>query len=214
MHIEPPLFNVRLKSLDTGIEVNSQLYFAERESMLRLGDRTKLILRGSFQFAEAGFEQLVPPLHAFECMVDASLLGDSDGCPRSVPMDSALGRCITEHVGPRIKVIDIRRNLRATQIAEAVRRVVEQADPRLVLLFGSSASTDVRPEGDIDLLIVVDGDPDSKLVDSLYASMKGIGASVDMVVLSEDQFERQRNIVGTVAYPAAKEGTVVYQRAA
>jgi predicted nucleotidyltransferase len=43
---------------------------------------------------------------------------------------------------------------------DLVRRIVEIAQPRRIILFGSAVRDDMRPDSDIDILVVVpDGTP-------------------------------------------------------
>ena len=43
------------------------------------------------------------------------------------------------------------------KLREAVRRLVEAAHPRQIILFGSHARGDARPDSDVDLCLVSDG---------------------------------------------------------
>ena len=43
-------------------------------------------------------------------------------------------------------------------LEEVVRRVVSVAEPERIILFGSAARGEVRPDSDLDLLVVKDGD--------------------------------------------------------
>jgi hypothetical protein len=42
-------------------------------------------------------------------------------------------------------------------------------------------------------------------------ALKGLGFARDVVVLTPEEFERDRHIPGTVARPAWREGTVLYE---
>jgi predicted nucleotidyltransferase len=100
-------------------------------------------------------------------------------------------------------------------ISEAVRRIVEGFHPERVILFGSQARGDAHPRSDIDLLVLVDDGVDIWDVNcKIYGRIAGIGVPVDVVVMNVAYFERYKELIGTVAGPAHKEGKVLYQRAA
>ena len=65
---------------------------------------------------------------------------------------------------------------------EIVRRVVEVADPERIILLGSAARGESRPDSDIDLLVVKEGAHRRKLSQAIYRRLMGIGRSVDVVV--------------------------------
>lgn len=100
-------------------------------------------------------------------------------------------------------------------IQEAVRRIAEQFHPVKVILFGSQARGTAGPRSDIDLLVLVDeADGHMGLAGRMYSALSGMQDPIDIVVMAAKQFEEYKDFVGTVARPAAREGRVVYQRAA
>jgi hypothetical protein len=42
-------------------------------------------------------------------------------------------------------------------------------------------------------------------------ALRGLGFARDIIVLTPEEFERDRNIPGTVARPAWQEGKVIYE---
>lgn len=100
-------------------------------------------------------------------------------------------------------------------LQEATRRLVERFNPVRIILFGSQARGTADERSDVDLLVLFDGgSPDTETVTRMYAAMRGLGVPLDLVPMSADQFELHRQIIGTLAYPASREGRVLYQRAA
>ncbi len=92
--------------------------------------------------------------------------------------------------------------------------VVAYFQPRRVIVFGSVARGDAGPDGDIDLLVILDNDaPRDKLT---YRA--GMEASqtyhepADVVPCREDTYQRFSKIVGTLPYAARTEGIIVYER--
>jgi len=84
---------------------------------------------------------------------------------------------------------------------------------RQVLLFGSRARGEARPDSDWDFLIIVD----RKLERPLRLSLETrIGVRLvlarmpaDVLILSEEEFESQKGDTGYIAYYAAKENMVL-----
>ena len=63
----------------------------------------------------------------------------------------------------------------------------------------------------MDLLVVVGEQGDRrKLRVEMRRAVNGMGLPKDIVVLSSDEFAIKRAIPGTVAYPADREGKVLY----
>lgn len=93
---------------------------------------------------------------------------------------------------------------------EIVRRVVEVAEPERIILFGSAARGESRPDSDIDLLVVKEGAHRRKLSQAIYRRLLGIGRSVDVVVVTPEDIERYRDAVGLVIRPALEEGRTIY----
>lgn len=100
-------------------------------------------------------------------------------------------------------------------LSEATRRLVEQFRPRRVILFGSQARGTSEDRSDVDLLVICDvGDDRWTLTLAMDRSLAGLPIARDIIILTPDEYERDRHIPGTIARPAAKEGRVLYDAAA
>ncbi|MDP2845755.1 MAG: nucleotidyltransferase domain-containing protein [Candidatus Methanoperedens sp.] len=95
---------------------------------------------------------------------------------------------------------------------EAVHRLVEKFHPQKIILFGSQARGTADKHSDVDLLVIypVKGNRRNLLMEMYYA-LSGLGFARDIIVLSPEEFERDRLIPGTIARPAWKEGKVLYE---
>jgi hypothetical protein len=51
------------------------------------------------------------------------------------------------------------------------------------------------------------------LMVAMYRALKGLPVATDLVVLTPEEYERDRQIPGTVARPASQEGKVLYEAA-
>jgi uncharacterized protein len=106
--------------------------------------------------------------------------------------------------------------VRLERWTEMVRRITEGFLPDRIILFGSHAPGDARMDSDIDLLVLFpDVDNPHARAAELYAALAGCSTlPKDIVVSTSARFERYRNVVNTVYWPAAREGKATYERAA
>ncbi len=100
-------------------------------------------------------------------------------------------------------------------LRDVVNRLVEQFEPGRIILFGSQARGTADDRSDVDLLIIcaVDGKKRDLIV-AMDRALKGLGIARDVLIVTPDEYERDRHIPGTVARPASLEGKVLYDRAA
>jgi predicted nucleotidyltransferase len=94
-----------------------------------------------------------------------------------------------------------------------VKLIVREFQPELIILFGSRARGDAGPDSDVDLLVVlpVAGSKREKRLE-IRRALRGVPAPVEIVVSTPEEFEWRREIVGTIEYPAVKEGKILYAR--
>ena len=96
------------------------------------------------------------------------------------------------------------------QVTERIRAV---SDPERIILFGSYARGDARPDSDLDLLVVKD-EVDSTNAETarIYRALADIDAPIDVVVVRTAFVQRYGDLVGTVVRPALREGKILYAR--
>ncbi len=99
------------------------------------------------------------------------------------------------------------------EIKRMVRRIVRQFHPERVILFGSHARGEAGPDSDVDLLVVMPykGLKHRKQVE-IRVALHDIRVPIDVIVTSPEDFAWRQNVVGTIEYPAVKEGKVLYAR--
>lgn len=97
-------------------------------------------------------------------------------------------------------------------IKEATARIVKRFHPEKIIVFGSQARGTADSRSDIDLLVI------SKIpgkrrafVTEIDRSLRGLGIARDIVVLTREEFERDKHIPGTIARPAWLEGKLLYE---
>jgi predicted nucleotidyltransferase len=100
------------------------------------------------------------------------------------------------------------------QIGEMVERIVRQFTPERIILFGSHARGDAGPDSDVDLLIVmpVTGSKREKAIE-IDVALHDIRVPKDLIVTTPEEFEWREDTIGTIEWPAWREGKVVYARA-
>jgi len=102
------------------------------------------------------------------------------------------------------------RTLSASTLREIIRRVVEIAEPDRIILFGSAARGEMRPNSDVDLLVVKANVQRRQLAKQIYRHLIGVGQAVDVIVVTPEDIERYRDSHALVIAPALRDGKVVY----
>jgi len=101
------------------------------------------------------------------------------------------------------------------KIDDLVRRIVERFRPEKIILFGSHARGTAGQDSDADILVVmpVKGSKRKKATE-IDIALVGLDLPVDLIVVTPEELERNKNQIGTIIYPALKEGKVLYEKAA
>jgi len=105
-------------------------------------------------------------------------------------------------------------NIDAELLQDIVRRILTVAKPDRILLFGSAATGEMTADSDIDLLILESAvaNPRKESV-RLRSALRGLGFPFDVIVMRTERFEESKDVIGGLAYPANKHGTVIYDAA-
>lgn len=96
-------------------------------------------------------------------------------------------------------------------IDRAAHRLAAAAGPGAkVFLFGSHARGDAGPHSDLDFLVIEPEVPQrhAEMV-RLRRALRGVSAPVDVLVYSQEQVERYRDMWGHVVRHALEEGRLV-----
>ena len=94
-----------------------------------------------------------------------------------------------------------------------VRRIVDTVHPLRIILFGSRARGDARPDSDLDLLVVMpDGTHRRQTTQRLYRGIQDAGISIDMLVATPSDLEKHKGTPGYVYKTILREGRDVYPR--
>lgn len=81
---------------------------------------------------------------------------------------------------------------------------------RRIILYGSRATGTAREDSDFDVLVIEKGSIE-KFEESLRLrrALRNFPCPVDVWVMSEEEFEETKNVIGGLAYPANKYGVML-----
>lgn len=98
-------------------------------------------------------------------------------------------------------------------LQEVVRRIVQTAHPDKIVLFGSRARGNARPESDFDLLVIKDSDEPGYRRDApLYLALAGLNAPVDVMTFTPEEVREWSAVPQAFITTVVREGKVVYER--
>jgi predicted nucleotidyltransferase len=92
--------------------------------------------------------------------------------------------------------------------------IVAAAGPVRVILFGSVARGEEGPDSDLDFLVVLDHiEPAARarLMGRIRCAIEA-NAPIDVFVTDVEEFDRRKDVNGSMLYWPAREGQVVYER--
>jgi predicted nucleotidyltransferase len=110
--------------------------------------------------------------------------------------------------------VDAQERVDSKILHEAVRLLLEVAQPVKIVLFGSHARRDARPDSDLDLLVILPAVADRRgEMVRLREALRPLRLPIDVLVFSLRDVEEWGHVRGTVLYPALQEGIVLYEAA-
>ena len=99
-------------------------------------------------------------------------------------------------------------------IQKMVSLITKNFHPEKIILFGSYARGDAGPDSDADLLIVMNSGKNRRLRKiEILSNLAGIGLPKDIIIVTPEELEKYADEIGTIVYPAVREGKILYEKA-
>lgn len=97
-------------------------------------------------------------------------------------------------------------------LSEIVSRLATLYQPLRIYLFGSKARGARGPDSDYDIMVVVSSDtpPEIRESDEVYKVLWGIKASVDVLVWTQEAFEKRLVLKASLPSTIVREGKLLY----
>ena len=97
------------------------------------------------------------------------------------------------------------------QINIVVNRIVQNANPSKVILFGSYASGEPDENSDVDLLIIKNtNSPRNKRMSEIIPYLRGLKIPMDILVYTENEYQDLLNSRYSIISQIAKKGIVLF----
>ena len=97
-------------------------------------------------------------------------------------------------------------------LQQVVKRIVAASKPSRVIVFGSYGRDNADEDSDLDIMVIKPevANKGAEMA-RLHQVVGDVGTGVDVLVYSDEEFERRSRVPGTVLYWARKEGRPVYE---
>ncbi len=98
-----------------------------------------------------------------------------------------------------------------TKVDTAVERIINHANPKMIIIFGSVARREARDDSDLDILVVFDEVIDQKrMYYDLSGLFIGLKLPFDLIIMNYDDFNHYKENNQSFTYEIVSTGEVVY----
>lgn len=98
-------------------------------------------------------------------------------------------------------------------LKEVVERIMDALAPERVILFGSYVEGRATADSDLDLLVVTERPVSRKeRLERTQDLFRDMSLPIQVIIIPRQEFEETRDVIGGIAYPAAKYGRVIYEK--
>ena len=100
-----------------------------------------------------------------------------------------------------------------TSLQEMIHRILAAGNPQKIILFGSRARGDARPDSDYDLLLIEASDlPRFKRAARYRRALVGLAPAKDILVWTPEEVAEWREVPNAFITAALSEGVVLYEQ--
>lgn len=110
-----------------------------------------------------------------------------------------------------VPTIDVRKRIPKSVIRSLSRRIAEQFKPQKIILFGSYARGNPRPESDVDLLIIMDTSLKERQQSLQIRRSLGVLFGLDLIVRTPKRLSQRLKMGDSFLEDVLKEGKVLYE---
>jgi predicted nucleotidyltransferase len=99
------------------------------------------------------------------------------------------------------------------KVDAVIRRLVETAHPKKIILFGSYVSGKITEHSDLDVLVVAGDEVENTRRESvrLRRAVREIDMPMDILVVRESSFQQMRDTQGLIYEEVRRTGRLVYE---
>jgi predicted nucleotidyltransferase len=102
-------------------------------------------------------------------------------------------------------------NITDERVSTVVERIVNSVHPLRIILFGSKARGEARPDSDIDILVVMpDGTHRRDTMVKIYHAVGDLNVNVDVMVATSADMIDYADSPGLIYREAIREGVQLY----
>ena len=99
-----------------------------------------------------------------------------------------------------------------TSLQEMIHRILAAGNPQKIILFGSRARGDARPDSDYDLLLIEPSDlPRYKRAARYRRALVGLAPAKDILVWTPEEVAEWRDVPNVFITSVVREGIVLHE---